>query len=522
MGVRGVTDSNVDEAAGESRRRGHVREIARGGGFLAGGSFFDFGSRFLIGLLLARLLGPDDYGLYHLAISAGAMFTGIASLGLDDAMVRYVAILSGRRDRPGVWGTVQIGLGIAIPVSVLMGGVLFLAAPMVAEGLFDEAALTPALHLMAFVVPLLTLSNVLLGITRGFGRMDHAAFGENVVQSLVRLVLLAILALIGLDLYAALIVFAIGDLASSLTFGLFLNRHFSLRPSAHPEPRRDVRGVFGFAFPLWLSGLMKQFQRNISVLVLGVVAVPASVGVFAIVAQVNMVGQAIYRAVGVAVKPLLAQLHDRGDRRALQHIYTTTSRWLLMMNIPFLLGMVLYPSSVLAIFGEDYTVGAAALTVMALGQLINAGTGICGSLIDMTGHTRIKVANSVFWLLALGVSNLLLVPPYGVLGAALAYAISMGAVNFARMAELWILERVLPSWRAYVKPTVAGGLALGLGFGLKALLPVGSALWPAVGQGVVVVAAYAGLIVLLRLDDDDRDVIARARQKLLRRLRRRT
>lgn len=517
----GETDMGVDVASKESRRR-QVISVARGGGFLAGGSFFDFGSRFIIGLLLARLLGPADYGLYHLAISAAALFAGVSSLGLDDAMVRYVAILSGRKDRPGVWGTIQIGLGIALPVAALMGAFLYLAAPVVAEGLFDEPALIPALRLMALVVPLLTLSNVLLGITRGFGRMDHAAFAENVVQSLVRMVLLAALALVGLDLYAALIIFAVADIASSLTFGIFINRSFPLRPSAHPQARRDVRGVFGFAFPLWVSGVINQFQRNIAVFILGAAATPVSVGVFAIVGQVNMVGHAVYRAVIVAVKPLLAQLHDRNDRQGLQHIYTTTTRWLLIANIPFFLGIALYPTPILAIFGEGFTAGATALTVMALGELVNAGTGICGSLIDMTGHTRIKVFNSVMSLFVLGGTNMLLVPSFGVVGAAFAYLIAITVVNLARMLEMWLLERILPSWRAYLKPLTAGAIAFGFGMGVKALLPVGGALLPALAQGVVIVVVYVGSLTFLGLDDDDRDLMARMLDKARRRLRRPT
>ncbi|MFP3913785.1 MAG: flippase [Actinomycetota bacterium] len=516
----GDTEMTADDDSTPSRRE-HVTAIARGGGFLAGGSFFDFASRFVIGLLLARLLGPGDYGLYHLAISAGAMFAGISSLGLDDAMVRYVAILSGRRDRPGVWGTIQIGLGITLPVAVVMGVGLYLAAPLVAEGLFDEPALTPALHLMAWVVPALTLSNVLLGVTRGFGRMDHATFGENVVQSVVRMVLLAILALVGLELWAALVIFAVSDVAASITFGILINRGFSLRPSAHPQVRRDVRGVFGFAFPLWVSGLLNQFQRNITAFVLGVSATSVSVGVFAIVSQVNMIGHAVYRAVIVAVKPLLAQLHDRGDRSSLSHIYTTTTRWLLIANLPFFMGMILYPASILAIFGEDYTAGASALMVMAGAELINAGTGICGSLIDMTGHTRVKVANSVLWLVVLGLANLILVPPFGVLGAALAYAISIAVVNLARMTEMWILERVAPSWRAYVKPLLAGAVALGFGFTVQAWLPVGDDLVPALSQGAGVVVVYGLVLWLLRLDDDDRDLLVRSLRKTSRRLRRR-
>jgi O-antigen/teichoic acid export membrane protein len=506
-------EPDFTQDTGSTDSRNNVVSIARGGGYLAGGTLFDFASRFVIGVLLARLLGPADYGLYQLAISAGAIFAGVSALGLDDAMVRYVAIQRGRKDDPGVWGTIQIGLGIAMPMAVLLGGSLYLAAPLVANGLFDEPALTPALRLMSAVIPVLTLSNVLLGITRGTGRMDHAAFGENVVQSLVRMVLLASLALVGLDLYAALIIFAISDLASSITLGVLINRSIPLRPSAHDEVRRDVRSVFGFALPLWVSGVINQFQRNISIFVLGAAASPASVGIFAIVGHVTMVGHAVYRAVIVAVKPLLAQLHDRGDRRSLSHIYTTTTRWLLMANIPFFLALVLYPSSILAIFGEAYQAGAAALIVMAFAELVNSGTGICGSLIDMTGHTRIKVVNSVLWLLVLGVANVLLVPSYGVLGAAIAYLISITVVNLARMVELWVLERVFPSWLAYVKPVFAGLVSVGCGVGLKALVPVGSAFLPALVQGLAVLVVYVATLLLLGLDDDDRDILRRIRRK---------
>ena len=68
-----------------------------------------------------------------------------------------------------------------------------LARP-IAEGVFSEPRLTHMLQLLAFVVPFLTISNVLAGTARGFGRMDYTALAENVVQSLVRLVLLAIVA----------------------------------------------------------------------------------------------------------------------------------------------------------------------------------------------------------------------------------------------------------------------------------------------------------------------------------------
>ena len=95
------------------------------------------------------------------------------------------------------------------------------------------------LQLLAFVVPFLTVSNVLAGTVRGFGRMDYTALAENVVQSLVRLVLLAIVAFSvrGLNVSAAVIIFGISDVAATVTFVLLLHRFAKIRRVPRPFRR---------------------------------------------------------------------------------------------------------------------------------------------------------------------------------------------------------------------------------------------------------------------------------------------
>ena len=117
--------------------------------------------------MLARILGADDYGLYVLSVSAAAIFAGLSGLGLDDAMIRYVAILSGRRDQPGVLGTIRIGVGVSTVAGIVMGAVLFVLARPIAESVFSEPRLTHMLQLLAFVAPFLTVSNVLAGTACG-------------------------------------------------------------------------------------------------------------------------------------------------------------------------------------------------------------------------------------------------------------------------------------------------------------------------------------------------------------------
>lgn len=493
---------------------GNVLAAAKGWGFLAGGRVIEFASRFLIALLLAHVLGVRNYGLYVLALSTVTLFAGISYLGLDQAVVRYVAILVARQDRPGIWGTIQIGLGVGTAVGAAMGLALYLGSSALAEGLFDEPRLTPAFQYLAVVVPFLVTSEVLAATVRGFRRMDYAAFGDIVVQSVVRVVLLGVLALIGrLDVLTAVITFGISDVAATIALVVLLNRLFPLRVAIHTDARRDVPRILRFAVPLWLADLLYQFRRNILTITLGTLSSVASVGIFAVAARLNSVGLTFLSALVAAIRPLLAQLHDRGDRPGLAQLYTTATRWMLILNVPFFLMIVLYAEPLLSLFGEPFERGAPALVIIGTGELVNAATGICGPMIDMTGHVRLKLFNSFLRVVVLVVSSALLIPTWGLMGAAVATFLATVAVNVAAIVEVWIFERLLPFERRVWKPVVAAAAALLLGVGLRSLFPTGRL---AVVQAGLVLGVYVGLILAFRLAHEDRMVIETVWRKLRR------
>jgi O-antigen/teichoic acid export membrane protein len=509
----------VAAAAGGDAR--DVLVTARGSGALAAGGLFEFATRFAIAFLLARSLGADGYGLYVLAVSAATLFSGISLLGLDDAMTRYVAIASGRRDDRAVRGTIQIGLVTATATGVLVGAGLYLGARPIATGLFDEPQLARLLQLVAFAVPFLSVSNVLAGTARGFHRMDVAALAENVVQSVVRLGLLAVVfVLTGLTTTAAVVVFGISDVAATITLITLLRRRHPLTPGRGPV-RRDAKGVFRFALPLWFSGMLRQFRRNIESLLLGATGSASNVGVFAVVNKINLVGHVWLLSILMAVKPTMAQLHDRGDRAQLARVYTATTRWSLCLALPCVIVMVLYREPILAAFGTSFSAGSTALIILAVAELANAGTGTCGSMIDMTGHTRLKVINAILWTALLISGGVVLIPRWGVVGAATASLIAIATVNVLAVAEVWALERLVPYDRAFWKPLVAGVAACATGVVLHRLMPVGSDLAPAVLEGTVVVAVFAGLIGAFGLAPEDRLVLDRVRHRFARRRRHR-
>lgn len=499
-------DDTASKAVGTFEQ--NMLHTAKGGGFLAAGSLFEFGSRFIIALFMARLLGAEEYGVYNLAISAATIVASISTFGLDSTMVRYVAMHRGKHDDAGLWGTLQIGVGFSFLTSVLFSAGLYFFADILAAQIFHEPGLASYLRLFCLFIPFYTLSSVLVDVARGFKRMDYSALAENVILFIARLVLVGALALTGLDAYKAIIAFGLSDLTVVLALFYLLNRQFSFKRPLR-QARREYREVLTFALPFWLSGILTKFRKNLQTLLLGSLSTVLSVGIFSIATKINLVGHIAYSAIITSVKPFLAELDGQDNLTQIGRLYKTTTRWALTANLPIFLLMVLYAEELLSIFGESYTGGALALAILAVGELVNAGTGICGSIIDMTGYTRLKLVNSFIWVTSISVSNVLLIPQWGVLGAAVAASFSISLVNLLRAAEVWFIFRMHPYDRTFIKPAVATLAAFLTTYLLNGILPTGNTILLTAVHAAVLVGVYAASLYALKLPSEERMVLAR-------------
>jgi len=502
----------LSEAFQPPRFERNILTVAKGGGITFAGKLFLSASRFVIAVLLARLLGAEQYGLYNLAISAGSVTAGLALLGLDSALVRYVALSASRRDEAGLWGALQIGLGITTFLSVMMGTGLFALAYPIAEQVFHEPRLAPLLQLISLIVPFLALSDVLAGATRGFKQMQYTVIAQSIAQPMIRLVLIVVLALVGLNAAWAVIVYGLADCAASFILLYFLNKQFSLRRPLRTA-RRQPRAILSFSLPVWLSGLMTTFRSNVQTLLVGTLNSVTGVGIFAVANQITLVGAQFHASINTSASPIIAELHDRGDREQMGRIYQTATRWALTVNFPVFLTMVLFPATILSIFGESFVGGATALTILAWANLANGGTGMGGIILDMTGYTRLKLVNSVIRLALYLSLDVLLIPRWGIVGAATAALVGEVIINLLRLLEVFILFRLLPYNRSFVKPIAAALTALASALVLGRWLPAeASPLYTAI-HVLMIFAVYGGMTRLFGLPPEEHAMLAHLRRR---------
>lgn len=493
--------------------RGDVGAAARAGGIVFAGKLFAWGARFALAILLARLLGADGYGLYAIALSIATVASAMAVFGLDAAMIRYVAVFAARGDVPRLRGAVQVGFAIPMVLSVAVACGLVLLADSIARSVIGNAQLAPLLRVIALLVPALVLNSLLAATLQGMRLFSRSVLAEQVFQPIIRGALLVAFALTGLDPTLALVASLVSTAAVGIAMAVWLWR--ALPAAASTD--RPVGEIVRFSLPVYFSNLINTFSGNLQTLLLGALSSVASAGIFAIANQIQLIGTLFHAAIVRATMPLFAELHDAAERRRLEQLYQTTSKWTFSLNVPFFLVAIAFPEALLALFGAEFVDGTQALVILAWGAIVNAATGTSGAMLDMTGHTAMKLINATVSVgLAIGL-NLLLIPPLGVVGAAIAAVASIAAVNALRVVEVAVLESLVPFNVTYLKPIAAGVVALGVGVAVGRVVLAGQvlAVWALAGIISLVIVYVVGLR-LLGLDEADRFVLRRSVERLRR------
>jgi O-antigen/teichoic acid export membrane protein len=274
--------------------------------------------------------------------------------------------------------------------------------------------------------------------------------------------------------------------------------------------RHDVGAVLRFSVPLFLSEMLKKFRSEIQTILLGALYTMSSVGVFTVANKINVVSRISSYSLMTSAEPAFAELHERQDSKQMGELYRATSRWMFVLNFPVVLVMALFAEPLLSIFGESFVSGASALILLSLASLVNIATGLGGTIIDMTGYTKLKLVNSVAQITLFIVTSVLFIPPWGVVGAATAAMVSSSIIQISRMAQVAYLFKLQPYDRWFAKAAAGATVTCLLGLLMRSYFATGANLFIAGLEVVALLGVYVVSILLFGLAPQDRAIAGSA------------
>ena len=365
-------------------------------------------------ILIARLLGPDGRGQYAVAIAISAIGAQVLSLGLQSANTYFVA-----QDRSLLERLTSNSLALGAAVSVF-GAVAFGVFSLVPAASPLPLGLT-ALAIATVPPTLLTLNlrYLLLGIgeVRPFNLIDLVAGVSGVVMTLA-------LALSGAATPASLLAVAIAVGA----IGVLIAAR-GLRPHVGPIPRPSaelLRRCGAYGFRIYLTTGFGLLVLKSDLLVVQFELGSESSGLYSVASSIADLLWILPSVVGAILFPRLTAMADLPQRWRLT---LRTTGYTLAAFVPILaLTAVVAPIAIRIMFGSDFEPAASSLRILCAAVLFYGTTSVFSQFLAARGLPWIVVA---IWGTGFALNlvlNLILVPPMGIDGAAVASLIAYAAV----------------------------------------------------------------------------------------------
>lgn len=398
----------------------HMREVIQGGAitFMARGGGTLLG--FLFNLLLAKLLGAAGSGVFFLALSFVLCFEALGRLGLEWSLVRYTASAVVQQNWGELKGIYVQSIKICAVATAILTFMLLLSAGWIGQ-LFNKPEIVQPLLVLSWAVMPIALARLMAASLRGL----KLTFKSQMVESIFPIGS-ALLLTYPLALLSGVSGVAIAYLAGwiiTLFVGWRLYQH-ATSGFANAKPSFPLRTLLTSSFSLvWItiSGLL---MNQFAIFVLGVESEPAEVGIFNVAMRTSLVLTFVLLAANNILLPKFSEIISVGNKADLEKMARNSVTIMSLMVVPICFVIVLFSSQIMGWFGADFRSGAMALEIMAYGQLVNVLTGPAGDLLIMGGHERLTRFITILALLVNMLLCIVLIPNFGLEGAAVAVACS--------------------------------------------------------------------------------------------------
>lgn len=398
------------------------------------------GLAFLTAVLLARLLGAKGYGYYVYALQLIALLGIPTTLGLPQLVVRNVAAYHTRSE----WGLMR-GLLRRTDQVVLLGSLCIVGVTAGVSWLLANRLSKTGIVTFWIALPLLPITafTVIKGAT--LQGLRHVVEGQ--LQMLLRPLLFLVLVVgvfllpgqhISVPLTMGMQVAAAG--IALIVVSMLLRKH-------RPKEINLVRPVYNLS--VWTKSALSFLSlagidiltTKTDIIMVGAMKGAEATGIYSVVTNGAALVTLSLLAVNTALAPTVASLYAAGEMRRIQRVLTKSARGMLLFSLPVGLSLILFGHWILMIiFGAEFGRGAIALAILSAGQIVNVAMGSVGLVLRMTGHEHDNVKIGAVAAVLNITLNGLLIPIWGIDGAAIATATSLTIGN--TMGALWLYKKL--------------------------------------------------------------------------------
>ncbi len=451
-------------------------------------------------LLFPNILTADQYGLTRFLLSPAFVFAQFAHLGIKNVVIRYFPYFKQTRESRSRLFTLTV---LVAMVGFLIFSLLFISMEDFIIGYYDEKSPLFTEYYL-YLIPLVFAILFFETLNNYVRALQDSTTGSFLNEVVMRILIIALL-IIHFFGFISFKVFMIGFVCSYclqpfyLMLYLYRRGEFSFSNPINANLRRLAKSMSIYGLYSLLGGITVHLVGNIDIIMLGSLSDLTNTAVYAIAFYVGSVITVPQRSILKIAIPVLADLIKEKRQEQILNLYRRTSLNQIIAGSLLFIGIWANMHNLLGLLPDEYQGAKWVIITIGAAKLFDMATGINGGIIMNSRFYRFDLYTNILLVVLTVITNYLLIPPYGILGAAIATAFSIFVYNAIKMIFVWITFSMQPfQWTAPVVLLIAAGCLM-LSFEIPYLF---NFYLDVILRSLLITIVFLGSILLLNLSED--------------------
>ncbi len=404
----------------------------------------------LLGFITTAILFPNIYsrtevGFLKLIVTYSTLIAQFGTLGINGATIRLFPLF--RTDDQKHHGFLPMTLTVGLVGFLLSTTILLIGKPLLAEMSMDKSTLLVEYINYLIVLIFFQLFFSILDIYySALMNSVHGTYLREVFQRVLIILMIGLyyFGLLSFHQFVQAYIAAMAVPTFYILFTLIREGHFNLQFDLKFLDKNLLRSIGAVSLFSILNGFSVIMIQNVDLIMVEKMLGMESAGIYAICfffgIVVSLPARSIYKIANVTA----AEAWKEGDRKTLRDIYEKSCLTLFIIGSYLFLGVWLNIDNIMQIIGIDYLSGKWVIFFIGLGCLMDMATGANSSLMGTSKYYKVQSYLLLILVVILIALNLLLIPKFGLTGAAVSSALSLGLLNLLRYLFLYYKYNLQP------------------------------------------------------------------------------
>jgi O-antigen/teichoic acid export membrane protein len=417
-----------------------LKEVMKGGAVAFLYRIATMGVSYFLLFFISRKLGKDGVGVFNICLATSGILVMVGCIGFNTSIVRFVSQYRSQKFNSTIRLLYDEILKYASVVSVVLAVLLYFLAPFLSVRVFEDPELVNPLRITAVIVPLMVLATINVEFIRGLKMVQISEYLRNLNIQVVTLIGTFIAGFFVLTASTPLIFYAVGAFISLGVGFVVILRFFKSTDDKRTEGEPDFsfKSHLIISYPMIITAFVQLLNGKVDTLMLASFESTAVVGVFSMAFKLSVITNFVIGALKTIAMPKVSELFWAKKMKELNTVLQYSTAFIFAFALPISLLLFVFPEFILSLIKDEFIEGSTTLKIFAVSQLINAASGMVAVFLNMSGNqmffTRVVIVTT---LLNIGL-NYILIPIYGMEGAAVATFVSTLIWN---LSGVWFIYR---------------------------------------------------------------------------------